>query len=63
MILAVETTIIVVIKRLPGSTRVFVLWSSTSVTSSGDLLRFGQLFKACGNNYFAQIIHIFRQFL
>ena len=22
----------------------------------------GQLFKACGNNYFAQIAHIFRQF-
>ena len=25
----------------------------------GDLLNFGQLFKACGNNYFAQIAHIF----
>ena len=29
----------------------------------GDLLHFGQLFKACGNNYFAQIAHIFREFL
>ena len=25
----------------------------TSVTRLGDLLHFGQLFKACGNNYFA----------
>ena len=24
----------------------------------GDLLYFGQLFQACGNNYFAQIAHI-----
>ena len=37
------------------------LWSS--VTRLSDLLHFGQLFKACGNNYFAQIDHIFRQFL
>ena len=28
-----------------------------SVTSLGDLLHFGQLFKACGNNYFTQIAH------
>ena len=34
-----------------------------SVTRLKDLLHFGQLFKACGNNYFAQIAHIFRQFL
>ena len=27
------------------------------------LLHVGQLFKASGNNYFAQIVHIFRQFL
>ena len=33
-----------------------------SVTRLGDLLHFGQLFKAYGNNYFAQIAHIFRQF-
>ena len=29
----------------------------------GDLLDFGQLFKALGNNKFAQISHILRQFL
>ena len=34
-----------------------------SVTRLGDLLHFGQLFKACGINYFAQNAHIFRQFL
>ena len=34
-----------------------------SVTRLGDLLHFGQLFKACGNNYFARISHILRQFL
>ena len=32
-----------------------------SVTRLGDL-HFGQLFKACGNSYYAQIAHIFRQF-
>ena len=32
-------------------------WSMNSVTSLGDLLHFGQLFKACGNNYFTQIAH------
>ena len=31
---------------------------SGSVTRLGDLLDFGQLFKADGNNYFAQITHI-----
>ena len=36
------------------------MWAS--VTRLGDLLYFGQLFKPCGNNYFAQIPH-FRQFL
>ena len=34
-----------------------------SVTILDDLLDFEQLFKACANNYFAQIVHIFRQFL
>ena len=34
-----------------------------SVTRLGDLLDFGQLFKACGNNYFSQIANISRQFL
>ena len=29
-----------------------------SVTRLGDLLHFGQLFKACDNNYFAKIAHI-----
>ena len=33
-----------------------------SVTRLGDLLHFGQLFKACGNNYFAQIDHIWGNF-
>ena len=33
-----------------------------SVTWLDDLLNFGQLFKACGNNYFAQIAHIFGNF-
>ena len=35
---------------------------NTSVTRFGNLFHFEQLFKACGNNYFAQIAHIFRQF-
>ena len=35
----------------------------TSVTRLGDLLNFGQLFKAICNNQFAQISHILRQFL
>ena len=34
-----------------------------SVTRLGNLLHFGQLFKACGNIYLAQITHVFRQFL
>ena len=33
------------------------------VTRLGNLLHFEQLFKAFGNNEFAQISHIFRQFL
>ena len=32
-----------------------------SVTRLGNLLYFVQLFKACSNNYFAQIDHIFSQ--
>ena len=32
------------------------------MTSLGDLLHFGQLFKAFGNNYFAQIVHILGNF-
>ena len=39
-------------------------WSiAVSVTSMGDLLDFGQLFKAFGKNLFVQISHIFSQFL
>ena len=34
-----------------------------SVTKLGDLLDFGQVFKAFGNSLFAQISHILRQFL
>ena len=33
------------------------------VTRLGDLLDFGQLFKAFGNNSFAEISYILRQFL
>ena len=36
------------------------IWSS--VTRLGDLLDFGQLYKAFGNNKFAQISHILRNF-
>ena len=35
----------------------------TSVTRLGDLLHIGQLYKANGNNYLAQIAHIVRQFV
>ena len=34
-----------------------------SVTRSGDLLDFGQLLKTLGNNYFAQISQILREYL
>ena len=33
-----------------------------SVTRLNNLLHFGLLFRACGNNYFAQIAHIFGEF-
>ena len=36
-------------------------YDAASVTRLGDLLDFGQLFKAFGNNQFAQISHILRQ--
>ena len=32
------------------------------MTRVGNLMHFGQLFKACGNNYFAQIAHILGNF-
>ena len=40
------------------------LWQTRhfSETRLGDLLDFGQLFKACDNNKFAQISHILRHF-
>ena len=38
------------------------LCQKRSVTRLGDLLHFGQLFRGCGNNYFAQIVNIFRYF-
>ena len=38
------------------------MWSEVSVTRLGHLLHLGQLFKARGSNYLAQIAHIFRQF-
>ena len=34
-----------------------------SVTRLGDLLHFGQLFKACDDNYFAQIAQILAIFV
>ena len=34
-----------------------------SVTRLGDLLDFGQLFKAFGNNWFTEVSHDLRQFL
>ena len=37
--------------------------SPISVTIMGNLLDFGQLFQACGNNYFAKITHILGNFL
>ena len=36
------------------------MYATASVTKSCNLLHFGQLFKACGNNYIA---HSCRQFL
>ena len=36
---------------------------TTNVTRLGDFLHFGQFFKAFGNNDFAQISHMLRQFL
>ena len=48
-----------------GALTLQFLWVilKNSVTRLGDLLHFGKLFKACGNNYFGRIAHIFRQFL
>ena len=40
-----------------------IKYAADSVTRLGDLLDFGQLFKAFGNNKFAQIFHILKEFL
>ena len=42
----------------------WTIWTylPTSVTRFGDLLNFGQLFKASGNNYFAQLAYILGNF-
>ena len=42
---------------------VLQMWITISVTRLGDLLDFGQLFKAFANNYFFQIFPILKQFL
>ena len=39
-----------------------VFTQASNVTRLGDFLHFGQLFKACCNNYFAQIAHILGNF-
>ena len=44
--------------RLFGKTWIVL----SSVTRLGNLFDFGQLFKACGNKYFAQIYLILKQF-
>ena len=38
------------------------IYVSTRVTRLADLLHFGQIFKACGNNFFTQIDHILANF-
>ena len=50
-----------VVDRCDATLKVCLIRSS--VTRLGDLLDFVQLFKAFGNNYFAQISYILRQFL
>ena len=39
------------------------VFDAGSVTRLGGLLHSGQLFKACGNNYFTEIAQILMQFL
>ena len=41
----------------------FIRSAPASVTRFGEILDYGQLFKVFGNNQFAQIFHILRQFL
>ena len=45
------------IKIKVDSKLLFKIELPSSVTRLSDLLHFGQLFKACGNTYFAQIAH------
>ena len=40
----------------------YIVLRYDSVTILGDLFHFGQLFNACGNNYFAQIVLILGNF-
>ena len=49
--------------ELRGFSYVAAVCIIKSVTRLGDLLDFGQLFKAFDNNQFAQISHIPRHFL
>ena len=50
-------------KSLDTDNKIFpALYRVTSVTRLGDLLPFGQLFKARDNNSFTQTAYIFRQF-
>ena len=56
---------IYLLPRLPMSRymQFDIFKGETSVTRWGEILDFGQLFKAFGSNQFAQISHILKQFL
>ena len=50
--------------RFSASARkLLFIYLEISETRLCDLLYFGQLFKACGNNNFPKITHIYKQFL
>ena len=49
--------------QLNNKVRTASIFGPCQCYQMGDLLDFGRLFKACGNYKFAQISHIFRQFL
>ena len=51
-----------VLKRMYERDKTCSASSTVSVTRLGNLLNFGQLFNACGNNHFAQITHILGNF-
>ena len=70
-VLHISSTLSIVLKALGSHHhQLFDLWMTlistfsvpSSVTRLGDLLHFGQLFKASSNNYFAKIAHIFGNF-